>query len=167
MSTNAYFRFVALLVTLLLCSCEDSTDCPYSPDKIDPPVSDLSVTWNGGNIGANLMPIVPPDPVACQVWLILENKNRLEAFSKVEIPTADVILVRSNSTLGAILFETDWDGLLAPGKKDTIRFFKNTGGGTTFNPPCGERVLMDFKIRNADGDTKIFRSDTLSFQCVY
>ena len=70
---------------------------------------------------------VPPDPVVCRAWLILENKNQREAFSHVEISTANVILVRSGSTLGTIPIETDWDGVLAPGKKDTVFFFKNTG----------------------------------------
>ena len=167
MSINMCFRFVALLIVLMLCSCGESEDSQYSPDRIDPPVSDLSVTWNGGSIGANLMPIILPDPVGCEVWLILENKNRLEAFSRVRIPTADVILVGTDSALGTIPLETDWDGLLAPGKKDTIRFFKNAGAEKIFDPPCSKRVRMDFKIWNADGDTKVFRSDTLTFQCVY
>ena len=167
MSTRSYFSLVALLMSLLLCSCEDSENCPCSPDRIDPPVSDLLVTWDRGTIAASLMPIVPPDPVMCRAWLILENKNPREAFSKVEIPTADVILVRNNSTLGTIPIETDWDGLLAPGEKDTIFFFKNGGDEAIFSPPCDERVLMDFMIRNADGDTKVFRPDTLTFMCSF
>jgi hypothetical protein len=113
------------------------------------------------------MPIVPPDPVMCRAWLVLENKNPQEAFSKVEIPTADVILARNDSTLGTIPIETDWDGLLAPGKKDTIFFFKNVGTEAIFIPPCSERVFLDFMIRNADGDTKVFRPDTLSFGCSF
>jgi hypothetical protein len=123
------------------------------------------VTWERGTIAASLMPIVLPDPVMCRAWLILENKNSREAFSKVEIPAANVILARSDSTLGTIPIETDWDGLLAPGKKDTIFFFKNGGDEPIFDPPCGERVLVDFMIRNADGETKIFRPDTLTFLC--
>jgi hypothetical protein len=113
------------------------------------------------------MPIVPPDPIVCRAWLILENKNEKEAFSSVEIPTADVILVRDNSTLGTIPIETDWDGTLAPGEKDTIFVFKNTGNDPIFDPPCGERVLVDFLIQNADGDTKAFRPDTLTFECAF
>jgi hypothetical protein len=113
------------------------------------------------------MPSVPPDPVICRAWLILENKNQREAFSKVEIPTADVILARNNSTLGTIPLETDWDGMLSPGMKDTIYFFKNRGDEAIFIPPCGEKVLMDFMIRNADGDSKVFRPDTLTFECYH
>ena len=113
------------------------------------------------------MPIVPPDPMICRAWLILENLNPREAFSKVEVSTADIILARIDSTLGAIPIETDWDGLLAPGQKDTVFFFKNTGAQEIFSPPCGERVLIDFMIRNADGDTKVFRPDTLAFMCTF
>ena len=155
------------LVALLLFSCEDSENCLCPPDKIDPSMSDLSVTWDRGGIFANLMPVVPPDPVVCQAWLILENKNPREAFSKVEIPRADVILVRNDSILGTIPMETDWDGLLAPGKKDTIFFFKNAGTQPIFSPPCGDQVFVDFMIQNADGDTKVFRPETLTFECVY
>lgn len=113
------------------------------------------------------MPIQPPDPVACQVWLILENESQLEAFSKIEIPTADVILVGPDSVLGTIPLETDWNGFLAPGKTDTIRLFKNPGDQKVFTAPCSQRVLMDFLIRNVDGETKVFRSQALTFHCVF
>jgi hypothetical protein len=113
------------------------------------------------------MPIVPPDPVMCQAWLILENMNPREAFSKMEVPAADVVLVRNDSTLGTIPLETSWNGLLAPGTKDTVLFFKNTGNQVIFSPPCTERVFVDFMIQNADGDTRVFRPDTLTFMCVF
>jgi len=103
----------------------------------------------------------------CQAWLILGNMNPREAFSKVEVPTADVILVRNNSTLGTIFLETGWDGLLPPGKRDTLFFFKNTGNQEIFSPPCNERVFLDFMIQNADGETKVFRPDTLTFMCAF
>ena len=167
MSTRSVVHLVALLITLLLYSCEDSEDYPSSPNKIDPPLSDLSVTWDRGSIGAGLMPIAPPDPVACEAWLILENLNPREAFSKVEVSTVDVILARFDSTLGTIPIETDWDGLLAPGQIDTIFFFKYSGAQEIFSPPCGEWVLIDFMIRNADGDTKVFRPDMLTFMCTF
>ncbi|UCH85037.1 MAG: hypothetical protein JSW50_04935 [Candidatus Latescibacterota bacterium] len=130
-------------------------------------MSDLSVSWERGQIFASLMPIVPPDPIVCRVWLILENQNPKEAFSKIEVPTADVILVRNDSTLGTIPMETEWEGLLAPGRKDTIFFFKNTGSDPIFTPPCGDRVLLDFVIQNADGYARMFRSDTLVFECAF
>jgi hypothetical protein len=167
MLRRSYFRLIGLLVGLMLCSCEDSDNCPCSPGRIDPPVSDLLVTWDRGFIAASLMPIVPPDPVICGAWLILENKNSQEAFSKVWVPTADVILAGNDSTLGTIPIETDWDGLLAPGKRDTIFFFKYAGNQTIFSPPCGEQVFVDFMIQNADGDTKVFRPDTLTFMCAF
>jgi hypothetical protein len=168
MTARSLLCAIGLLAgTLLLCSCDESNNCSCCPDRIDPPVSDLYVAWDGGSIGADLMPIVPPDPVICNAWLILENRNPREAFSKVSVPSADVILVRSDSTLGTIPLETDWDGLLAPGRRDTIWFFKSRGNEAIFSPPCGERVFVDFVIRNADGDAKVFRPDTLTFTCVF
>jgi hypothetical protein len=130
-------------------------------------MSDLSVTWMDGYIWANLMPIVPPDPINCRAWLILENKNHREAFSEIRVPLADVILAETDSVLGTILFETTWQGSLAPGEIDTVRFTKITGNQWIFNPPCGQQVLLDFLIRNADGAVTVFTPDTLIFDCAF
>lgn len=167
MSTRVLSRAGAIFVVLLMFACEDSDNCTCGPDEINPPLSDLVVSWDRGIIFANLMPIVPPDPIVCQAWLILENKNQHAAFSNVTIPTANVILVRNGSTLGMIPIETDWDGVLAASEKDTVLFFKNTGPQELFNPPCGDDVFLDFKIQNADGDTMMFQSDTLTFECAF
>jgi hypothetical protein len=167
MFTKAIVFFVALIAVLSLSACDDSGECPCPSGKTDPPIDDLSVTWERGNIFANLMPIVPPDPIVCRVWLILENKNQWKAFSRVDVPMADVISLKNDSTLGIIPIETDWDNILAPGTKDTVFFYKNTGDNPIFGPPCGDFVLLDFVIENADGDTKVFRSDTLTFECAF
>lgn len=167
MSARVFVLIVLFVAPLMLLACEDTENCMCSPDKIDPPISDLSVLWEKGNMFADLMPIVPPDPIACRAWLIFENKNPRQAFSKLEIPTAKVILVKTDSILGAITMETDWDGILAPGLKDTVLFFKTTGTQPIFDPPCNEQVLIEFVIHNADGETKVFMSDTLVVGCVY
>jgi hypothetical protein len=156
---------MVVLVALLLSSCDDSGNCPCSPHRIDPPLSDLLVTWDRGFIEADVMPLPPPDPIRVQAWLILENRNLQEEYSLVEVPSADVILVRADSTLGTLPLHTAWDGLLAPGKKDTILFFKDVGSVAIFDPACDESVLIDFMIRNADGETKVFRPDPLQFTC--
>lgn len=155
------------LLSLTLYSCSGSDTCPCSSGTIDPPISDLLVGWNGGTISANLMPIVLPDPVQCQAWLILENRNTTKPFIKLEVPTADVVLARNDSIIGTIPLHTQWNGLLTPGKIDTVYFYKYAGHEESFDPPCGERVLLDFLIRNADGDARRFRSDTLTCTCVY
>jgi hypothetical protein len=85
-------------MAILLSSCEDDENCPCSPHYIDPPLSDLLVTWNSGFITGNLFPIAPPDPVRLWAWLILENRNQREAFSLVEIRTADVFPFRPIGT---------------------------------------------------------------------
>ena len=167
MSMRRWIHVAAACLALLLGACEDSDHCTCPPGKVDPPMSDLSVTWERGNIFASLMPIVPPDPIVCRAWLILENENEREAFSELAVPTADVILARNDSTLGVIPIETDWNGILASGQRDTIVFFKNTGPVPIFTPPCGQRVLVDFMIQNADGEARIFRSDTLTFECAF
>jgi hypothetical protein len=125
------------------------------------------VVWKEGEIWADLMPPPHPDPVKCRAWLILENRNLSDAFSRIEIPKADVILAETDSTLGAIPIETDWAGYLAPGMKDTVYLYKNRIRGTesSFGPPCFKEVQMGFTIRNADGDSTVFESDTLVFNC--
>lgn len=167
MSARSHPFLAGVLAALLWCSCDDSGECPPPRGRIDPPLSDLSIEWESGSIAANMMPIVPPDPIICQARLILRNNNPREAFSQVRIRAADVILARNGSILGTIPIATDWDGLLAPGKTDTVLFYKNTGDEAIFTPPCNERVLVDFKVRNADGDTKVFRPDTLTFSCTF
>ena len=167
MSVKVLIRVLVFLTPLLLWACEDSGDCPCSADTVDPPMSDLSVTWDSGHMSANLMPIVPPDPVACSAWLILENKNPQEAFSKLEIPAADVILAKNDSILGTMQMETDWDGILAPGQIDTILFIKSAGTLRVIDPPCDDQVLIEFMIQNADSATMVFVSDTLTVGCVY
>lgn len=167
MPTKSALRPVLLLAALLWYSCGESSNCPCSQPEIEPPLSELSITWDHGSISANLMPIVLPDPVICQAWLILENKSKTEAFSGIQIPTAGVFLAENDSALGTISLETVWSGYLAPGTRDTVLFFKNAGSGESFDPPCGERVLLDFLIQDADGDTALFRSDALTFTCVF
>lgn len=114
-----------------------------------------------------MMPPPHPDPIICRAWLIVENRNLHTAFSRIEIPKAEVVLAETDSTLGAIPVETDWAGYLAPGMKDTVYLYKNhiIGRENSFSPPCFREVQMGFIIRNADGDTTVFESDTLVFNC--
>ncbi len=167
MATRSYPLAAFLLLALTLCSCSDSDTCPCSPGRGDPPLSDLRVGWDRGVVYADLMPVTPPDPVVCRAWLVLENRNPDEAFSGLEIPAAEVVLAEADSVLGSISLQTNWDGLLAPGASDTILFYKDAGSGTSIGAPCGELILLDFLIRNADGETTVFRPDTLRFQCAF
>lgn len=165
--TKARFGSATLLAVLLMWSCGDSEDGPSGTGPVDSSLTNLEVTWYGGTIGANLMPIVPPDPITCQVWLILENKSADRAFTKLEVPTAEVFLVRPDSLLGTIPLETDWDGYLAPAEIDTIRFFKNTGDQAIFPAPCNAQVWLNLLIGSAGGGTTVFPSLPLTFQCVF
>jgi hypothetical protein len=70
--------------------------------------------------------------------------------------------------VGTIPLQTDWDGILSSGEIDTVLFFKEMGNNMPFfDPPCGDRVLLDFLIRNADGESMTFRPDTLTFSCTW
>ena len=151
----------AMLAALCSVSCEDS-----ETDRIDPPLSELGVAWDRGFINANFFPPHPPDPVRCNAWLIFESSG--QPFSSIEVPTADVVLVRNDSTVGTIPLQTDWDGILGSGEIDTVLFFKEMGNNMPFfDPPCDDRVFLDFLIRNADGESMVFRPDTLDSSCTY
>ena len=148
------------LTALLSLSCDDETP------RIDPPLSDLSVTWHEGFIEGIFFLPTPPDPIRCYSWLILENVSARQAFAQLEVPAADDILVAGDSTLGTIPLLTDWNGVLASGERDTVLFFKEMGWQVPiFDPPCDEGAFIDFMIRNADGETKVFRPDALTLTC--
>lgn len=165
MSTRISFLPAAVLATALLCSCEDSDRC-LCPRGDDSQLPYLSVTWLDGNIGANLMPPVPVDPIGFQARLILANANPRETYT-IRIPSADVILADNDSLLGTIRIETDWDGVLFPAEQDTVFFFKLTETERIFGPPCNERVWLDFLIQRSDGKATIYRPDPIVFTCVY
>ncbi|UCG52912.1 MAG: hypothetical protein JSW58_04970 [Candidatus Latescibacterota bacterium] len=165
--TSRYVRSLLWILLLLLCCCDGSERCPCVPATIDPPIADLSVTWDGGYIWANLMPIVLPDPIGCSVSLILENKNTRRSFTKLEVPRANVVLAEHGSPLGTIPLETSWRGVLVAGEIDTVFFFKPNEDQAAFEPPCSQPVLLQLLIRNADGDSTFFEPDTLIFECTY
>jgi hypothetical protein len=160
-------RILVVIVALLIYGCHGSERGPTAPEGIDPPISDLSVTWVEGNIWANLQPVVPPDPIRCHVILSVTNTNTQYPFTRVAIPGATVTLTATGEVLGTIPLDTDWDGRLAAGETATVRLSKDLGDQWIFDPPCDQPVLMGLIIENADGESTSFTSVVLTFECVY
>ncbi len=161
MNTGLYaFRF-AVVVTALFLRCNDVTVFP--PDHFE----NLEIRVLGGTIGANLMPVVPADPVIARVDLLLKNSSRQTTFSDLKIEEADVFLDSSDTRLGSISFSTSWDGELKPGESDTVRLSKVMSPETLFTPPCRQYVRLILKVVCSLSYFVPVRSDSLLFSCVY
>jgi hypothetical protein len=141
-------------------SCDD-TQTPSAT------LDDVSVRSLGGYIEANLMPAVPPDPITCQISLLVENKNPVETLIGLSIPHAEVYLDSANQRLGTINFSTSWDGKIGPGEQDTVRLTKVISQTTLFSPPCTRTVYFNVVVRDQNDNSKTFKAESLLFTCVY
>lgn len=158
---------IALFWALLVLGCGESDDCVCVVDTGDPPITDLTVTWNDGGIWAGIGPNLAPDPIVCTVWLEFKNRNTRKEFKYVHLRRVEVALADNDSTLGQFPMETYWPGYLAPDAKALAVYGKTEGDQRIFDPPCDQRVLLRFTISNAEGDTMVFQPDTLTFGCVF
>lgn len=130
-------------------------------------LENLDVRFLSGRIEANLMPVVPPDPITGEIVLLMENKSASDALSGLEIPQADVFLDSTDQRLGTITFSTDWDGRLAPAEQDTVRLTKVMAQSSPFDPPCGKDVYLKLTVIDALNNSKSFTTNILSFDCSY
>lgn len=135
-------------------------------DDTTKPPTVLQFTFLDGSIGANLMPIVPPDPIGATAMVEIVNPTGDE-FSNVSIPWADVRLAADNSKLGRIEFSTTWRGVIRAFQTDTVTVTKVNAGTTLFDAPCGQGVLLRIAGVQAVGVSTVFESDTLLFACVF
>ena len=161
MNDKLYFRFIAILLILfLLLSCRN---------EITPPVSltNLETRFLSGYISANLMPIIPPDPINCQIVLLAKNKSSSETLSGLHILQAEVYRDSGSQRLGTISFSTDWDGRLAPQEQDTVRLTKVVAESSLFTPPCNKYVYLNLLIKSGLTDSTTTKIDSLLFTCVF
>jgi hypothetical protein len=100
-----------LIASQLFAHCDNNETPPATLD-------DLSVRYLEGYIEANLMPVVPPDPIVCRITVLAQNSNPTETLSGLSLPQADVFLDSSNQRLGTITFGSSWDGQLGPNDQD-------------------------------------------------
>jgi hypothetical protein len=134
----------SVLTGIALASCGDDEA---------PGVQPVEATFVSGWIGADLMPIVPPDPIGCTLTLVLRNPNTGVDFSTMNVPSADVHLDRTGEVLGEITLNTLWDGRLLAGEVDTVTVNKVIEFERLFAPPCTEAVYLNVKILNSDGSS--------------
>ncbi len=130
------------------------------------PARQLDFKFLSGSIGANLMPIVPPDPISATVVVEVSNLTS-ENVSEVAMPWANVFEVGSPNRLGRIEFSTSWDGHLAPSEKDTVTVNKISSGTKLFDPPCGQDVFLQITAERSGEEVSVFDTDTLTFGCVF
>ncbi|MEE9271312.1 MAG: hypothetical protein V3V49_13750 [Candidatus Krumholzibacteria bacterium] len=153
-------RIIGVAAVVLLATFGCSDDDPTF--RVAPR---LQFRFLSGTIGANLMPIVPPDPI--QATVSVEVSNLTGDTVSVTVPGADVFLVRTNAKLGRIDFATAWGGRLNPGQVDTLTVAKINAGVKLFDPPCTEDVVLRITGQSPAIGSVTFDSDTLTFGCVF
>lgn len=155
-----------VLSSSVLIFCQVLVSC-YNPETPSATLDDLSVRSLGGYIEADLMPVVPPDPITCQISLLVQNGNATETLNGVSIPQAEVYLDSANQRLGTINFSTTWDGRIGPNEQDTVHLTKVMSQTTLFAPPCTKSVYFNLVVRDQSNSSKTFRTESLLFTCVY
>jgi hypothetical protein len=158
MIKNVVMLAFAVYLTISGCNSQISP-----PENLD----DLKLAVVSASIGANLMPIIPPDPIRCDIVLFFTNKNQTEALNNLSIAQADVYLNSTNEKLGTIFFTTDWDGKLGPAESDTVRLNKITNPVSVFTAPCGKYVYLNLFVRQNIFTSISFKTDSIRFGCVY
>ena len=159
MFKKALVLCTVLVVLTLGCDEDESPNGVVS-------LPDLEFRFLNGLIGANLMPIVLPDPIGASVVVEISNLTN-DSLSQVSVPWADVILADSNQVLGRIEFSTTWVGILGPLETDTVTVTKINAGVKLFDPPCSDNVLLKLMGQRGGQDTVLFESSTLMFECVF
>ena len=151
---------IVLLVFLGMVSCDDTSDPGDAAG-----ISDLSVQVIEGHISANLQPIIPPDPILCQLTLRLTNTNSTNPLTGLSIPSAVVFLGSNSTELGIIRFETDWDGAIGAGGVDTVTVTKIQEDQEIFVPPCNESVYLRVRVVKTAVQFKQIKTPSYLFGC--
>jgi hypothetical protein len=155
-----------MLCLPVLIVCQLFTGC-YNPETPSASLDDLSVQFLSAYIEANLMPVIPPDPITCQITLLVQNGNPTETMTGVSIPQAEVFLDSASQRLGTISFSTAWDGRIGPNEQDTVHLVKVMSQTTLFPPPCSKTVYFNLVVNDERNNSKTFKTESLLFTCVY
>lgn len=154
------FLFELILFVLVFSGCDDQLATPES-------LADLHLIFVTGDIGADLMPSTPPDPIGCQITLVAENSSTTQTLNNLSASQADVFLNSTNEKLGTITFSSSWDGRLGPTERDTVHLTKVISQTTLFNPQCGKYVYLNLIVKNSPGNFIVHKTDSLFFGCAY
>jgi hypothetical protein len=152
------------LYLAVICQLFANCDNPETPSAT---LDDLSIRFLDGYIEANLMPVVPQDPIVCQIAFLVQNGNPTEALIGLSITQAEVYLDSTNQRLGTINFLTAWDGRIGPIEQDTVRLTKVISQTTLFPPPCMRKVYFNLVVKDQGNNSKTFKTESLLFSCVY
>ena len=142
--------------------------CGNCNDKVtNPSLDHLKVEFIEEFIGANLMPIVPPDPIFSHLKIVIENQHSSHTFKNLAVKYAYVVLNSTNSILGKIEFKSNWDGILEPSDIDTVELDKVFESEKLFDPPCDQEVYLNIEVHCDCGASKHHETELLVFECVY
>jgi len=144
--------------------CDDDSCRPRCCPQ--PPISVIRMTCLEAYNYANLMPIVPPDPIFCRLTVRIENTSSKYSYAGLSIDSALVYLASSGRYLGRFRFSADWKGALEPGETDTVTALKIQEEEQIFSPPCGEAVYMEVILGSEFHGELVERTDA-HFFCVY
>ena len=130
-------------------------------------LDDLETHFYSGYISADLMPIVPPDPISCELVLIAKNKSTSASLIGLSIRQAEVFRESTSVRLGTISFSTIWDGRLGPNEQDTVRLTKVVAPASLFTPPCGKYLYLNVMIKDGSNDSTMKKINRLFFSCTF
>ena len=153
---------ILFVVALGIAACDDDTTGPRDDAAR---LGDLTVEVIDGYIMADLMPMIPPDPIACELTLRLTNTHAKHALSGLSIPSAVVRLNKDGEELGVIRFDTDWDGSIGASEVDTVKVTKIEESQEIFDPPCRESVYLVVEITRTALEVKHVSTPAYVFSC--
>jgi hypothetical protein len=128
---------------------------------------DLTVTWVTGDLWANCMPMVPPDPWHASYDLLYDNTAGTSPASATVVSTRLVFQVATNPTLNLTVAPTAV-GPVAAGTSTTVTHTKT---GSTNDLPndcgyCGTPAVFEITV-DVGGQQRLITSPPLNPMCAY
>lgn len=154
----------AVLVFALSTGCGEDACRPGGGSP--PPISVLSASVIDGNIFANMMPIVPPDPIACTLTVRIENTSTKDTYTGIGVPSASVYSA-ANEPVGRFRFYSDWDGELGPCGIDTFTIVKIQEQQPVIDNPCGLGLYLDLLIETESYGEAVVRTPNYVCACAF
>lgn len=160
-----YIKYAVFSILILIAISMYSLGC--SDKATSSSKENIEIQFISGYIDADLMPPVPPDPVRCQIELLITNKSDSKRVKGLTVPSADVFLHSNNEKIGTIDFLTDWDSLLLPGEQDTVLLSKIQSSTPVVEVHCRKYVYLILNVILCPCSFDMFKTDSLLFGCVY
>ena len=153
---------IVIIAPIFLGILACNTLAPQPP----PDLRHLQLQFLGGFIYANLMPMIPPDPIDARVILLARNTSS-QSMTGLRVLKADVYLKSNDQRLGSIEFFSDWSGTISPNRQDTVVAQKVSEATKLFDPACGSSVYLTIFVGTDSSNSKRVVADNLTFSCVY